>query len=114
METLPKSLEKLPSQFIWEKDSSSKFSSSFNLPNIQSLITNFLEEDFTESEEGIKKAVSQVTGIILKASNTSLKLKQIKRRTKLRKVTNNKWFDKDCKMKGSILRKLNQLQKNTS
>ena len=35
-----------------------------------------------------------------------MKLKQIKRRTKLRKVTNKKWFDKDCKIKRSTLRKL--------
>ena len=97
---------KLPPQFIWDKDSSLKFSSSLNSPNIQSLITNFLKEDFIESEEGINKAVSQVTGIILKASKTSLKLKRIKRRIKLRKVSDKKWFDKDCKMKRSTLRKL--------
>ena len=104
--SLAKSLVKLPPQFIWDKDSSLKFSSSLNSPNIQSLITNFLKEDFIESEEGINKAVSQVTGIILKASKTSLKLKRIKRRIKLRKVSDKKWFDKDCKMKRSTLRKL--------
>ena len=52
------------------------------------------------------KLYCQVTGIILKASRTSLKLKQIKRRIKLRKVSDKKWFDKDCKMKRSTLRKL--------
>ena len=93
--TLLTSLEKLPPQFIWEEDSSLKFSSSFNLPHIQLLVTNFLEEDFTESKDGINKAVSKVTEIILNAAKSSLKLKKIKRRTKLRKVTNKKWFDKD-------------------
>ena len=41
-------LTKLPPQFIWENDSSLKFSSSLNLPNIQTMIDNFLNKDFTK------------------------------------------------------------------
>ena len=99
-------MKKLPSQFLWEKDSNSKFSQSFNRPDIQSLITDFLSEDFIDSEEEIQEAVNQVNKIILKAASVSLKLKQRKRRTRIQKITNKKWFDKDCKIKRIVLRKL--------
>lgn len=75
-------LTKLPPQFIWENDSSLKFSSSLNLPNIQTMIDNFLNKDFTKSNEGVEDAVNQVQQIILKAAKSSLKLKLVKSRTK--------------------------------
>ena len=106
-------MTKLPPQFFWEEDSTSKFFHSLYLPNVQFLINDFLKEDFIHPEEGINIAVNHVNKIILKAASISLKLKQTKRRTKIRKVTNKKWFDKECKIKRITLRKLsNQKHKD--
>ena len=70
------------------------------------MIDNFLNRDFTKSNEGIKDAVNQVQQIILKAAKSSLKLKLVKSRTKIRKVTPKKWFDRDCNMKRIALCRL--------
>ena len=62
---------------------------------------------------GIQEAINQVQGIFLKAASMSLKLKQTRQRTKIRNVTNKKWFDKECKLKRIGLRKLsNQKHKD--
>ena len=62
-----------------------------------SLVNTFLSQDF---ESGIDSAVSKVENILLSAAKSSLKRKTLKRRCKIRKHANKKWFDKECRLKG--------------
>ena len=99
-------LTKLPPQFIWEKDLNLKFSSSLKSQNIQMLIADFLNRDFTETKEGLKESVNRAEQIFLEAAKCSLKLKSTKSKTKMSRTTPKKWFDKDCNMKRIAMRRL--------
>ena len=70
-----------------------------------SLVNKFLSQEFEETESAIDSAVSKVENILLSAAKSSLKRKTLKRRYKIRKHVNKKWFDKECRLKRHKLKK---------
>ena len=99
-------LKSLPTQFLWSTDSSTLFKTALNLPNIQSLVDKFLNNNFEKSEAGIDQATSDVNTILLTASKQSLKRAIVRRRCRISNSVKKKWFDKDCRLKKHKVQKL--------
>ena len=68
-------LDKLPTQFVWDGESVTSFSQALMLPKIQALVRDFLNSPFPITETGIDEAVRSVKNIIYSAALRSLKRK---------------------------------------
>ena len=68
-------LDKLPTQFVWDGESVTSFSQALMLPKIQALVRDFLNCPFPITETGIDEAVRSVKNIIYSAALRSLKRK---------------------------------------
>lgn len=108
--TNPK-LEQLPTQFIWSESSPVLFKNELKSTCVMKQVNDFLTQDFEETESGLNSAVSKVESILLNAAKSSLQRKTLKRRCKLVKHVNKKWFDKECRMKRHDLRKIANLKR---
>ena len=99
-------LEKLPTQFVWNYNSDSLFAEALMSQQTQELICNFMNCDFPSSEIGVDEAVQSLENILCNAASQSLKRGKIKRRSKITNTVTKKWFDKECRLKRHAVRKL--------
>ena len=99
-------LKKLPTQFIWDKDSANLFKQALISSRTQTLIADFINCEFPVTEKGIDEAVESFESILHSAASQSLKRKIVKRRRKNTNIITKKWFDKECRLKRNALRKL--------
>ena len=99
-------MKTLPTQFIWSDDSCLKFKNELTTPEIQHLITNFINCDYELCETGIDLAVSAIQDILLSAAKRSLKRKIIRRRHRISNSMNKKWFGKERRINRHAVRKL--------
>ena len=99
-------LEKLPTQFVWNYNSDSLFKEALMSPQTQELIGDFMNCDFPSSETGVDEAVQSLENILCNEALQSLKRGKIKRRTKITNTVTKKWFDKECRLKRHDVRKL--------
>ena len=103
-------LKSLPTQFIWDENSSKQFKVAFSFHNCQLLTDKFLNVEFPETESGVDLVVKKAQAILIEAAKHSLKRKIVKRRRCLSKIINKKWFNKECKLKRHEVRKLANLK----
>ena len=75
-------LKKLPTQFIWDKDSANLFNQALISSRTQTLIADFINCEFPVTEKGIDEAVESFESILHSAASQSLKRKIVKRRRK--------------------------------
>ena len=75
-------LKKLPTQFIWVKDSANLFNQALISSRTQTLIVDFINCEFPVTEKGIDEAVESFESILHSAASQSLKRKIVKRRRK--------------------------------
>lgn len=87
-------------QFIWEKDSPSKFKEILRSPDLQMLIREFIIDDAPIKD--INSALGKVENILITAAKNALR----KKHKKIKSSSNKKWFDKECRLKKHDLRKL--------
>jgi hypothetical protein len=97
---------KLPNQFIWDNISNRTFIESLNLPEIQIKYQNFINKNYPINDEGVNDCLNTFQDLILEAGKKSLKIKNIRKRNKIKNISNKKWFDKDCRLKRHEVRKL--------
>jgi hypothetical protein len=98
--------KKLQPQFIWENISDRTFTESLRLPDIQMKFQNFLNNNYPTNNAGVNDYVNEFQDILLDARNKSLKIKKVRKRYKIKNITNKKWFDKECRIKRHAVRKL--------
>ena len=103
-------MKELPQHFIWSETLSVLFKIELNSQNIQDLVNEFLNQEFEKTYRGINAAASKVEYILYSAAKNSLKRKNAKRRFRITKHINKKWFDKDCRLKRHQVRKLANLK----
>ena len=96
-------LTRLPKQFIWESNSPQKFRAALQSRGIQRMIHDFLVD--SGPDRNINTSLDAVENIFLTTAKRCLKIKVIKKRH-VRSPADNKWFDKDCRLKRHELRKL--------
>ena len=99
-------LEKLPTQFVWNYNSDSLFTEALMSQQTQELIGDFMNCDFPSSETGVDEGVQSLENILCNAASQSLKRGKIKRRSKITNTVTKKWFDKECRLKRHAVRKL--------
>ena len=95
-EDVPNFSRKLPNQFIWDNISNRTFIESLNLSEIQIKYKNFINKNYPINDEGVNDCLNTFQDLILEAGKKSLKIKNIRKRNKIKNISNKKWFDKDC------------------
>lgn len=109
------SLESIPPQFIWTSESPEPYKKALSSPEVAGLIEEFLDKDFSHSNESVNNAVAHVQAILVKAASMSLKLKHVKRKKRKQNICNKKWFDYDCmKARKNLRRFSNQKHSDPS
>ena len=88
-EQLADSTYAMPESLPFKARDITKYQSAFNLPPIKEKVTNFLNEDWDKTQEGVERATTQLNEIILIAAKLSLKA----RGRRHCKHKNKKWFD---------------------
>ncbi|KAL9982766.1 hypothetical protein ACROYT_G004864 [Oculina patagonica] len=96
------SLLRLPRQFCWENDSYSKFRNTLRTEPIQILIREYLDR----SSEDVNVSLDDTMNILTATSKICLKIKSKGIRKRIKKTSNKKWFDRECRLKRHELRKL--------
>ena len=71
-------LKKLPTQFIWDKDSANLFNQALISSRTQTLIADYINCEFPVTEKGIDEAVESFESILHSAASQSLKRKIVK------------------------------------
>ena len=99
-------LTRLPKQFIWENDSSQKFRAALQSNDLQNLIHDFLIDE--RPDKDINTTLDEIENILTTAAKRCLKIKIIRKRHI--KISNKKWFDKECRLKRHELRKIANLK----
>ena len=99
-------LTRLPKQFIWENDSSQKFRAALQSNDPQKLIHDFLIDE--RPDKDINTTLDEIENILTTAAKRCLKVKIIRKRHI--KISNKKWFDKECRLKRHELRKIANLK----
>lgn len=101
------SLEKLPIQYIWDRESLQPFSQALMSTETQELVTHFVKYEFPKTQDGVNQAVELLENVLKSAASQSLKRKIVKRRySRKTNITTKKWFDKECRFKRHELRKV--------
>ena len=74
-------------------------------------MNEFLSQEFEKTDRGtlVNAVVSKVENVLYSAAKNSLKHKNVKRRFRITKHINKKWFNKDCRLKRHEVRKLANL-----
>ena len=92
---------RLPRQFYWENDSFLKFKNTLCTEPIQILIRNYLERD----DGDVNTSLTDSVNILTATSKLCLKIRK-KPRKRIKKASNKKWFDGECRLKRHEVRKL--------
>jgi hypothetical protein len=99
----PSKLYNIINSYRWAQISTEEKQKATCKQNIQTLLDNFLDTTFTHSKEGINLAVQNINYIFRQTAKEA-QLKLIKKQTK--KITDDNWFDADCKIIRKKLRTL--------
>jgi hypothetical protein len=91
----PSKLYNIRHSYRWAQNSTEEYQKATWNQNIQTLLDNFLDTTFTHSKEGINLAVQNINYIFRQTAKEA-QLKLIKNKTK--KITDDNWFDADCKI----------------
>ena len=95
-------LSKLPRQFCWEVDSYLKFKNALRTEPIQILIRQYMETN----TEDVNISLENTMKILTESSKLCLKIKAKKTYRRIKKSSNKKWFDCECRLKRHELRKV--------
>ena len=95
-------LSKLPRQFCWEVDSHLKFKNALRTEPIQILIRQYMERNTEDVNISLENAMT----ILTETSKLCLKIKAKKTYKRIKKSSNKKWFDCECRLKRHELRKV--------
>ena len=95
-------LSKLPRQFCWEIDSNLKFKNALRTEPIQILIRQYM----ARSTEDVNISLENDMKILTETSKLCLKIEAKKTYKRIKKSSNKKWFDCECRLKRHELRKL--------
>ena len=68
------------------------------------LIRDYSEDDIPN--EDVNTSLEKVENMLILAAKRCLKIKIRKNRTKMKPLSNKKWFDKECRFKKHELRKI--------
>ncbi|XP_048053738.1 uncharacterized protein LOC125272717 [Megalobrama amblycephala] len=108
----PSKLYNITKNYRWVQDSTEKYPTAFDHPQVCLLMDNFIENIYPHNEDGINMAVENINYIFDYLATIS-NLKTTKKSHK-QKEKNEKWFDLDCKKIKKNLRQLaNQKHKTT-
>ena len=84
-------LSQIDPGFVWTNESPTLFKLAMSSVETQNCISKFLKTDIQESQESIDSASMDLSNIITKAAEKSLKRRMVLKRKKQHK----RWFDKD-------------------
>ena len=98
------SLLRLPRQFCWENDSYLKFRNTLCTEPIQILIREYRYMD--RNSEDVNVSLDDDVNILTATSKICLKIKIKRFRKRIKRTSNKKWFDHECRLKRHELRKL--------
>ena len=103
-------LLRLPRQFCWDNDSYLKFRNTLRTEPIQILIREYLNRNW----EDVNVSLDDAVNILTAASKNCLKIKIKRSRKRIKKTSNKKWFDHECRMKRHELRKISNQKTSRS
>ena len=95
-------LLRLPRQFCWDNDSYLKFRNTLRTEPIQILIRDYLNRN----SEDVNVSLDDAVNILTATSKNCLKIKIKRSRKRIKKTSNKKWFDHECRIKRHELRKI--------
>ena len=94
--------QKAPFKYKWKENSAVKFQEALESPEVQQMITGFLNQNQGSSQEDINRKAQDLTDILLSTAKISLYKPKYKKRKSYRK--RNKWFDNDLfKMRSNLI-----------
>ena len=91
-------------QFLWKNDSATKFKDILRSPALQMLIRDYSEDAIPN--EDVNTSFEKVENMLISAAKRCLKMRIRKNRTKMKPLSNKKWFDKEYRFKKHELRKI--------
>ncbi|XDV43935.1 hypothetical protein PO909_012319 [Leuciscus waleckii] len=100
----PSKLYNIQNIYRWAQNSTEKYLTAFDHPQVGLLMDNFMNYDYPHNEDGVNLAVENINYIFDYLATIS-NLKTTKKNHK-QKQKNEKWFDSDCKRKKKNLRQL--------
>ena len=96
----------LPSQYIWESNAAHLFKENLYSLHTQTELNRLINSDPPPSKEGVNDFTTKFESIIKEAAKKSFRIKKPKYRHKISNISNKKWFDKECRLKRHMVRKL--------
>ena len=86
--------KKLAPNFHWNNQSNVEFKSALKSDRMSFMISNFLNPEFENSENGIEEANKAFTDILVSSAKKSLSYNRFSNN---KRTINKKWFDKECR-----------------